>query len=124
MARGLSDIQRKILILAYRNRYHHEDLYYPEIFNLIFHWPKSYGWRAGDQSDWIINDRQNYSRELIGLAQYKSTRISISKSISRLVNRGLVNKITHGITLTENGALIACRLSIKDWELELLANSV
>ena len=103
MARCLSEIQKKLLILAYsRGSY----LYYPDALHEIYQWSKSYPNISKNNNNMIIG-RQNFNRWTVGLAKYNSGRAALSKAVSRLERRGLVIRIRYGLTLTEAGTKTA-----------------
>jgi hypothetical protein len=132
MARGLSQLQRQILALAYRNRCErleraatldpesHQyrvltrgvgsvDLYHAEALRDIFGWPvRSFSWRwDGGRPTW----GQNFSKRRIGERRYRSGQASLSRAVRRLEERGLVERHgvrgmmenLSGLTLTQRG---------------------
>lgn len=103
MGRGLSDLQRNILVLALNKRRtnaakpeklkDHHDLYYAEIFEQICGWraterpvyQKEYQSRPG-----AVATGWHFSPTTIGEKKYNSTRAAVSRAIRRLRDRELV----------------------------------
>jgi hypothetical protein len=127
VAGGLSELQKKILILAYDRRVENSvlppdlygNLYYSEAFHALYGWPKSIGYRSLREAGLIIGG-PNFNRDLVGRARYHSARAIVSMAVRRLVKRGLVKrglviKGKYGVILTEEGIKTAK---------ELLANTI
>jgi len=126
MARGLSELQKAILRLAYRNRQVRDersvDLFYPEVLHEHFGWPiaRTHSWRPEKGERPCGYDRYFSMRE-IGEAKYRKTQVSLSRAVSRLERRGLVESgwgfgwtgRGHAILdLTDEGVRVAERLSV------------
>jgi len=105
MGKGLSELQKFILIMAYRNRHrsfesgdvkNREVLI--EVYKFPFHSPS-----ANTSS----GTPQIFKRQEIGICRYRSASVSVVKAFNRLVNRGLaIRKQNHGIILTEEGTKV------------------
>jgi hypothetical protein len=105
MAKGLSELQKNILKIAYKNR----DSFYKfghvrncevliRFYNFPFHSPA-----AGSSGTPQIFDRKE-----IGCSRYNAACVATVKSFDRLVKRGFAErKKTHSIILTEEGAKVA-----------------
>jgi hypothetical protein len=97
MPRGLSELQKAILRLAYRNRQEREewsvDLFHAEVLHEHFGWPiaRHRRWRPEVGERPLPMDRYFSMRE-IGEARYRKTQASLSRAVSRLERRGLVER--------------------------------
>lgn len=113
MGRGLSDLQKWILIAASNAPEHSSGLailYYQDICMQYFGWLP--GWMG---YKWQYNPRHaqpgdhKFAKQLIGEKEYRRVMVTISKSVSRLKKRGLVTcycgQVSHwaGLALTEKG---------------------
>ena len=106
MARGLSQLQESIPVIALGNRdgFHkfghirnHEVL--EKFYGFPAHAPK-----PGHES----SSPQMFSRQQIGISRYRAACVSTVKSFDRLSERGLAErKKSHGIILTEEGFKVA-----------------
>lgn len=129
MARGLSDLQKNILVIAYRRRKKAEaEGKYPSDIHgcdvLAAHVLEGYfGWKKSGIYNYIARGGKNFDRETIGRSKYNSTRSTLSKTFKRLQDRGLVMPARgkeyntwKGYNLTEEGIEIAKELlaNIKD----------
>ena len=102
MGRGLSELQKTILKIAYRNgsrRYEFGDIknrqVLIEFYKFPFHSPSVNTTSGGPQI---------FRRTEIGINRYRSASVSVVKAFNRLVKRGLaIRKHNHGIILTEEG---------------------
>ena len=112
MGRGLSWLQKSILLIAYRNQfrgYGTSGVRNREV--LIEHYrfphhPPSVSYTSGTP--------QIFRPAEIGLNHYRSASVSTVKSFSRLVNRGLaIREYNFGIKLTEQGIEKAKILSMR-----------
>lgn len=99
MARGLSDLQQKILVMAYERKDrpfpHQCDLHAREVLTEVYGFSYKYV-------------RPNYGGQAfspgeIGEQKYNAARIAVWKSFDRLKRRGLATKSVMGLTLTEEG---------------------
>jgi hypothetical protein len=116
MARGLSDLQKWILITAYKRRLEAEangtymsrwygcDLLAAEVLD------EYYGWKKSGVYNYIAYGGHNFDRATIGRGKYNSVRPILSKTFKGLEYRGLVipshgNEYVSwsGINLTEEG---------------------
>ena len=106
MGKGLSELQKFILIMAYRNQDRgYESVYVKnrdvliEVYKFPFHSPS-----ANTSS----GTPQIFKRQEIGISRYRSASVSVVKAFNRLVNRGLaIRKYNHGIILTDKGTKVA-----------------
>jgi hypothetical protein len=99
MARGLSEIQKKLIILAYKNGI---DLSYSQALHDLWWWSYSYRYGSKREASMVIGAK-NFNMFVFGIDQYRSARVVLSKSISRLESRGLIKKVTHRLVLTDAG---------------------
>lgn len=116
MGRGLSDLQKSILVMAYGN---HEptrgsfgcDLYTKDVLTGYYGWVPVKGYLDSPGS-------QSFDIQAIGEQKYRSTRAAVSRAFRRLERRGLVTRVMAvrsvwaGINLTEEGAEVAQSLSV------------
>jgi hypothetical protein len=105
MGKGLSELQKNILKIAYKNR----DGFYKfghvrncevliRFYNFPFHSPA-----AGSSGT-----PQIFNRQEIGLNRYRAACVSTVKSFDRICKRGFAErKQNHGIILTRRGAKVA-----------------
>jgi hypothetical protein len=106
MGKGLSELQKNILKLAYRNRCwgpstgdttNSEILI--EVYNFPAHTPRP--WHTSGQA-------QIFYPAEIGVNRYRSASVSVVKSFNRLEKRGLARRgYNHGITLSDEGIKVA-----------------
>ena len=105
MGKGLSELQKSILKMAYRNRgqrcecgdVKNRDVLI-EVYKFPFHSPSA---------DTSSGTPQIFKRQEIGICRYRSASVSVVKAFNRLVNRGLaIRKQNHGIILTEEGTKV------------------
>jgi hypothetical protein len=119
MGRGLSDLQKKILHMAYQNRTIKErkqgvDLRYPDVLREWWGWEPVRGprWEKGERCD---ASSQYFSKRQIGEREYRSAEASLSRAVGSLAERGLVYRARlfgHGVVnLTEEGTEVAARLA-------------
>jgi CRP-like cAMP-binding protein len=123
VGRGLSELQKTILMLAHENRERGmgaqhlldggqigTDVKYPDVLEAYFGW----------EPDWRSRSSQyfDFSKVDIGEKAYRSARASLSRAFSRLEARGLIVR-THGVMaaswtgadLTEKGVKEAVKHS-------------
>lgn len=102
MGRGLSELQKTILLRALSNRKAPDrdeytcDVYQREIMADHFGWRQSlHGWlpKSPRERDWIFG-RYYFSKQKIGPRRYASVQASVSRAITRLEERGLVECFT------------------------------
>jgi hypothetical protein len=125
MGRGLSKLQKKILLLAYENRERGQaegkvangervsgaDLYSPEILHEHWGWKPRIGacWRPGMRrpDPW----ERPFSKAEVGERRYRSAVASWSRAAKRLERRGRAVRVRGfwpgALDLTERGAKIA-----------------
>jgi hypothetical protein len=125
MARGLSDLQKWILVQAYNRRLEAEaegtymsrrygcDLLAANVLD------EYYGWKKSGVYNYIARGGRNFDRETIGRSKYNSTRSILSLTFKGLQKRGLViltyrkeHVSWSGINLTEKGIEIAKELLV------------
>jgi hypothetical protein len=100
MGKGLSELQKSILKMAYRDRGNVEN---KDVLIEFYKFPK----HAPGPSH-VSGTPQIFSRHEIGISRYRSASVSVVKAFNRLVKRGLaVRNYNHGIILTEEGAKVA-----------------
>src|SRR5918998_1022711 len=90
MGRGLSPLQRWILEhTAQKGR-----LYYAEICEGYFGWPLQYPWLKPrpDHPEWTYSMGQRFNADQIGPREYQRGRATLARSVSRLVQRGLITR--------------------------------
>lgn len=112
MAKCISGLQKKILLLAYQSpkRTNGVCLYSYEAKEKIFGFGFSTSFRPSCGS-------HNFSKQVIGKSKYNSASVSICRAFGRLEKRGLVTvfkgTVSHwsGIGLTEDGIKEAEKLS-------------
>ena len=111
MGRGLSELQKTILLMAYGHRGdgHGVELRYPEVLRECWGWePVRRGWGEGRRSSPV---RRHFSKAEIGEREYRSAQASLSRAVRRLEERGLVERgrlFGHGVLdLTERGVQVA-----------------
>jgi hypothetical protein len=116
MARGLSDLQKWILVTAYNRRlkaqaegkymtsWNRCDLLAAKVLD------EYYGWKRSGLYNFIAPGGQNFDSETTGKSKYNSVHTILTLTFKGLQKRGLVN-LTHGkegvsysgINLTEGG---------------------
>jgi hypothetical protein len=108
MGKGLSELQKSILKIAYRDQergYVKNRDVLIEVYKFPFHSPSA---------DTTSGTPQIFKRQEIGISRYRSASVSVVKAFNRLVGRGLaIRKYNHGIILTDEGAKKAEILSIE-----------
>ena len=103
MGKGLSELQKSILKMAYRDRgegsgYVKNGSVLIEVYKFPFHSPSVYT---------TSGTPQIFKRQEIGICRYRSASVSVVKAFNRLVKRGLaVRKYNHGIVLTVEGSKV------------------
>ena len=108
--RGLSKLQRAILVLALTNGEKH-----PEHGCVISRrevLQAHYGWqpvRVGHRRSSPV-----FSRSQIGLLRYRAAQVSLSKAVKRLVGRGLLDQSPQSMMLTEAGIKAAEALAARN----------
>ena len=107
MIRGLSALQRKILMMAHRGS--ERGVTNSDV--LI----RAYGFRAHAPATGVSGSPQIFNRGEIGIRRYRSASVSVSKSFGRLINRGLVERnYCRRIVLTAAGKVEVLRLERKN----------
>jgi hypothetical protein len=110
MGKGLSELQKSILKMAFRDRGEGSGFVKNggvliEVYGFPFHSP-SVNTTSGSP--------QIFRRQEIGISRYRSGSVSVVKAFNRLVNRGLaVRKQNHGIILSAEGMKKAKVLSLE-----------
>lgn len=115
MARGLSDLEKRILTLAYEKRMHTPrtgpcDVSTTQVLLEVYDWPLV--------ENCFSVAAHNFDRSEIGLREYNRAMASVSRSLRRLEARGLATrfKSSHawsGITLTPAGMEASNELLVK-----------
>ncbi len=110
MGRRLSDIQKDILSLAYRQWCNGKTLSYRDAMSTIFKWTHRH-------SSHLYANNQVFCKNEIGCKEYDKIHSSFSRSVRRLEERGLIwrkwymNRTV--IHLTTTGIELARNLSVK-----------
>ena len=103
MGKGLSELQKSILKMAYRTRGGFSkfgDIRNYEVLERFYNFPV-HPPKPSHES----GSPQRFNRQEIGLNQYRAACVSTVKAFDRLVKRGLaIRKYNHGIILTTAGA--------------------
>jgi len=108
--RGLSELQKTILQIAYKNRKGRPggriDTCPREIL------VKFYGFASTTNIDKAKPSPLIFNREAIGIKRYQAASVSVAKALNRLASRGLAKRhYNHGIKLTDAGAKLARELA-------------
>jgi hypothetical protein len=105
MGKGLSELQIKILKMAYKNRNRGSgsgDVTNREVLIGV------YGFRPLYSLQEKRNGAIIFDRQAIGINLYRSASVSVAKAFNRLADRGLARrKYGHGIILTDEGFKVA-----------------
>ena len=106
MGRGLSELQKRILIMGYQNRgrrYKAGNVKNNEVLMEVYRFPSH-----PPSADTTSGTPQIFRRNEIGIRKYRSASVSVVKAFNRLVKRGLaVREHNHGIILTAKGTKTA-----------------
>ncbi len=125
MGRGISDLQKSVLRIAYRNRVREfclpecepgvkppcealrtevliEHFGFPQIWKGSPRW-RADGWRWPWHGQWI-------RKSAVGHRRYVSAHASLSRSSLRLVRRGLINEDPWGYNLTDEGVRLCAEM--------------
>jgi hypothetical protein len=115
MARGLSDLQKRILNLAYERRMCGEkigpcDVCTTQVLLEIYDWPLV--------ENCFSIAAHNFDRNEVGKQEYDQAMVTVSRALKRLEARGLVSRFkSHrawsGISLTPAGFQVAEELLVK-----------
>ncbi len=105
MARGLSELQKKILKIAYRNRGRMSkqgDVKNCEVLIEVYNFPAH-----SPGPSYTSGTPQLFNCQEIGMNRYRSAAVSVVKAFNRLAERRLAHrKHNHGIILTEAGVKV------------------
>ena len=117
MSKGLSELQRYILKIAYRNRGGSYKFGYIRNYEILMGF---YNFPAHPpKPSHVTGTPQIFNRQEIGINRYKAASVSVVKAFSRLVERGLATrKYNFGIILTVEGVKTA--LDVKGCALFLI----
>ena len=100
MGKGLSQLQKKILLLAYGDD--NRNVMPCEVLISFYRFPLN-------QRGKLVFDRQT-----IGINRYKAATVAVCKSMDRLSERGLASKVPNqGVFLTKKGEKEAERLAME-----------
>ena len=103
MIRGLSELQKNILQLAYRNQ---GNILARDVLSEVYGFPTVTNIRDKRAGALV------FSRKVIGKKRYQSASVSVAKAFNRLAARGLAHrKYNYGITLTKEGEDMAIMIS-------------
>ena len=101
MGKGLSTLQKKILLLAYKNE--NSNVCAHEILISVYGFPP------------LRKGKLIFNRRYIGLKRYNASTVAVCKSMNRLSERGFVNRVPlEGIYLTRKGARAAEGLKMEE----------
>lgn len=103
MGKGLSKLQKGILLLAYRNR---NICLVRDVLIKVYQFPTK-GNIQGAKPGALI-----FERKAIGLKKYQSASVTIVKSFNRLIRRALASKQYYGINLTPTGTKLAEKIKV------------
>ena len=104
MSRGLSELQKNILQLAYKNQ---GSILAKNVLVEVYGFPTV--------TD--VRSKLVFSRKVIGEKRYQSASVSVAKAFNRLAARGLVRReYNKGITLTKEGIEVAKKNASELWE--------
>ena len=107
MGKALSELQRKILRMAYRNRLQDARMIEADISarQVLVEY---YGFPTIKNIETAENGAIVFSRKAIGGKRYQSASVCVARAFDRLTARGLAHrKYCYGITLTEKGIKLA-----------------
>ncbi len=106
MGKGLSELQKYILKIAYRNRGRISkwgDVKNCEILIEVYNFPAH-----SPRPSYTAGTPQIFNRQEIGMNRYRSASVSVVKAFDRLAKRGLTHrKHSYGVILTLKGAKVA-----------------
>ena len=107
MSKNLSELQKEILKIAYRNKDSGiEGVTNREVLIEVY---KFHAHSPGPTN--TSGSPQIFNRKEIGLSRYKSASVSVVKAFNRLADRGLaLRKHNFGIILTRKGGRVAKEL--------------
>jgi len=95
MGRGLSELQKNILQMAYTKQ---DNILARDVLAEVYGFPTV--------TD--ISSKMVFSRKAIGKKRYQSASVSVAKAFNRLAARGLAHReYNKGITLTKEGVRVA-----------------
>jgi len=104
MGRGLSELQKNILQLAYTKQ---GNILAKNVLAEVYGFPTV--------TD--IRSKMVFSRKVIGEKRYQSASVSVAKAFNRLAARGLARrKYNEGITLTKEGIKVAKKNASELWK--------
>ena len=102
MSRGLSELQKNILQMAYTNQ---GSILVRDILAEVYGFPAAVTNIRGKRAGALV-----FSRKAIGEKRYQSASVSVAKAFNRLAARGLVRReYNKGITLTKEGIEVVSR---------------
>jgi hypothetical protein len=103
MGKGISELQKSILKMAYRNQ---RNVKNKDVLIEFYKFPP----HAPGPSH-VSGTPQIFYRCEIGMNRYNAASVAVVKAFNRLVQRGLaVRKYNHGIILTEEGVKVTRKL--------------
>lgn len=94
MGKGLSKLQKEILLLAYKNR---NICLVRDVLTEVYKFPPKGNIQDAKPGALI------FERKKIGLKKYQAASVSVAKSFNRLTTRGLVHREYSGVRLTPHG---------------------
>lgn len=109
MGRGLSELQRRILILAGQESDGEYGLSRLHIIRALFDWPETSYWHPKEHYHY----RRHFDKRAIGAEKYNAIYASLSRAIRRLIERGLIARTRlNGISLTDTGKAYSLKIHL------------
>jgi len=109
MSRGLSELQKNILQIAYTNP---DGILARDVLAEVYGFPTTV---TNIKDKWP--GAMIFSRKAIGEKRYQSASVSVAKAFNRLAARGLVRReYNTGITLTKEGVKVAKKNAVELWK--------
>ena len=110
MGRGLSELQKNILQLAYTKQ---GSILARDILAEVYGFPTVNNIKSKEVGALV------FSRKAIGEKRYQSASVSVAKAFNRLAARGLAHReYNKGITLTKEGVRVAKKNASGLWKNE------
>ena len=103
MGKGLSRLQKDILLLAYRQK---GVCLVRDVLTEVYRFPTKGNIQDAKHGALI------FERKAIGLKKYQAAGVSVAKSFNRLIRRALASKQYYGINLTPNGITLVEKIEM------------
>jgi hypothetical protein len=114
MAKGLSTLQKTILLLAIRNFDDSTKNCGVSNKEVLIEY---YKFRPCCDTERKRNGTKIFDRRAIGINRYRSASVAVVKAFDRLLNRGFARRTqNYGILLTEAGIKVALAIALKQRE--------